>query len=91
MNDGIISVNGKASSKKLSTEPIAPNLPPKDFININAERGAQIISLNSPMPGIAKLIQPIRSITIQKVREGTVVVCWSVFMCVNHTNTMQIF
>ena len=88
---GIKSVKGIASSTKFKTAPVAPKRPPKDFININAERGAQIISLNSPMPGIAKLIQPIRSITIQKVREGTVVVCWSVFMCVNHTNTMQIF
>ena len=70
VNDGIISVNGKASSKKLSTEPIAPNLPPKDFININAERGAHITSENSPIKGMEKLAIPIRSIMIQNEREG---------------------
>ena len=75
VNVGMKSVNGKASSAKFKTAPVAPNLPPKDFKNIKAEMGAQITSLNSPMPGIAKLKQPIRSITIQKVREGTVVVC----------------
>ena len=72
---GMISVNGKASSTKFKTAPVAPNLPPKDFKNMKADSGAQTTSLNSPMPGMAKLKQPIRSITIQNVREGTVVVC----------------
>ena len=72
---GMISVNGNASSTKFITAPVAPNLPPKDLKNIKAESGAQTISLNSPMPGKAKLKQPIRSITTQKVREGMVVVC----------------
>ena len=87
---GMISVNGKASSTKFKTAPVAPNLPPKDLKNIMAEMGAHITSVNSPMPGMAKLIQPIRSITIQNVREGTVVVCWSVFMAKFYTNTMQV-
>ena len=87
---GMISVNGKASSIKFKTAPVAPNLPPKDLKNIIAEMGAHITSLNSPMPGMTKLIQPIRSITIQNVREGTVVVCWSVFMATFYTNTMQV-
>ena len=91
VNVGIISVNGKDSSTKFKTAPVAPNRPPKDFKKIKAERGAQITSVNSPMPGMAKLKQPIRSITIQNVREGIVVVCCSVFMCVIYTNTMQIF
>ena len=72
---GMKSANGKASSTKFITAPVAPNLPPNDFKNIKAEMGAQTTSLNSPMPGKAKLKQPIRSITIQNVREGTVVVC----------------
>ena len=89
VNVGMKSAKGKASSTKFKTAPVAPNLPPKDFIKINAESGAQITSLNSPMPGMAKLIQPIKSITIQNVREGTVVVCWSVFMASIYANTMQ--
>ena len=88
---GMISVNGKASSTKFITAPVAPNLPPKDLKNIKAERGAHMTSLNSPTPGKAKLKQPIRSITIQNVREGTVVVCSSVFMANFYTNTMQFF
>ena len=72
---GMKSANGKASSTKFITAPVAPNLPPNDFKNIKAEMGAQTTSLNSPMPGKAKLKQPIRSIIIQNVREGTVVVC----------------
>ena len=91
VNVGMKSAKGKASSTKFKTAPVAPNLPPKDFIKINAESGAQITSLNSPMPGIAKLIHPIKSITIQNVSEGTVVVCWSVFMATIYTNTMQFF
>ena len=75
VNVGMKSAKGKASSTKFKTAPVAPNLPPNDFKNIKAEMGAQITSLNSPMPGNAKLKQPIRSITIQNVREGTVVVC----------------
>ena len=42
------------------------------------------------MPGMTKLIQPIRSITMQNVREGAVVVCWSVFMTIVYTNTMHV-
>ena len=68
------SANGKASSTKFITAPVAPNLPPKDLKNIKAEMGAQTTSLNSPMPGMAKLKQPIMSITIQNVREGMVAV-----------------
>ena len=70
VNDGIISVNGKASSKKFSTAPIAPNLPPKDLINMKAESGAQITSENSPTKGIEKLAIPIKSIMIQNESEG---------------------
>ena len=69
------SAKGKASSTKFKTAPVEPNLPPNDFKNMKADSGAQTTSLNSPMPGKAKLKQPIRSITIQNVREGTVVVC----------------
>ena len=87
----MISVNGKASSTKFITAPVAPNLPPKDLKNIIAEMGAQIMSVNSPTPGMAKLKQPIRSIIIQNVREGTAVVCSSVFMANFYTNTMQFF
>ena len=75
VNVGMKSAKGKASSTKFKTAPVAPNLPPKDFKNIKAEIGAQITSLNSPMPGMAKLKQPIRSIPMQKLRDGTVVVC----------------
>ena len=74
VNVGMKSAKGKASSTKFKTAPVAPNLPLKDFINIKAEMGAQMTSLNSPMPGKAKLIQPKRSIAIQNVREGTVAV-----------------
>ena len=74
VNVGMKSANGKASSTKFKTAPVAPNLPPKDLKNIKAEIGAQTTSLNSPMPGMAKLKHPRRSITIQNVREGTVVV-----------------
>ena len=82
VNVGIISVKGKASSIKFNTAPVAPKRPPKDLKNINAEIGAQIISLNSPTPGMTKLKQPIRSITMQNVREGIVVtiVCCNAFM-----------
>ena len=75
VNVGMKSAKGKASSTKFKTAPVAPNLPPKDFKNMNADMGAHTTSLNSPMPGMAKLKQPIRSITIQNEREGTVVVC----------------
>ena len=75
VNVGMKSAKGKASSTKFKTAPVAPNLPPNDFKNIKAEMGAHTTSLNSPMPGMAKLKHPIRSITIQNVREGTVVVC----------------
>ena len=75
VNVGMKSAKGKASSTKIKTAPVVPNLPPNDFKNIKADSGAQTTSLNSPMPGMAKLKQPIRSITIQNVREGTVVVC----------------
>ena len=75
VNVGIKSAKGNASSTKFKTAPVAPNLPPKDFKKINAESGAQTTSLNSPIPGMAKLRQPIRSIAIQKAREGFVAVC----------------
>ena len=90
VNVGMKSAKGKASSTKFKTAPVAPNLPPNDFKNIKAESGAQTTSLNSPMPGMTKLIQPIRSITMQNEREGTVVVCWSVFMAIVYTNTMHV-
>lgn len=74
VNVGIKSVKGKASSTKFKTAPVVPNLPPKDFKNIKAESGAQITSPNSPTPGMAKLMQPIRSIAMQKESDGIVVV-----------------
>ena len=66
----MISVNGKASSRKLSTEPIAPNRPPKVRMNMKADSGAHITSENSPINGMEKLAYPIRSIMIQNDREG---------------------
>ena len=86
VNEGITSVKGNASSRKLSTDPIAPNLPPNDFINIKADSGAHITSENSPTNGIEKLAYPIRSIIIQNESDGKdlVCVCWSVFMAFNN-------
>lgn len=75
VKEGIISVKGNASSKKFNTAPTAPNLPPNDFKNINPDMGAPITSLNSPMHGITKLKQPIKSIAIQNDKEGIMVVC----------------
>lgn len=75
VNEGKISVKGKASSRKFKTAPIAPKRPPKDLKNIKAEIGAQMISLNSPNPGMTKLKHPIKSIAMQNVREGIVAVC----------------
>ena len=91
VNVGIKSAKGIASSTKFNTAPVAPNLPPNDFIKINAERGAQITSLNSPMPGMAKLKQPIKSIAMQKESDGiVVVVCCIVFMEYFYANSMQV-
>jgi hypothetical protein len=50
---GIKSVPGKISSTKLKIPPKAPFHPPKVLKKIIAEIGAQIISPNSPIPGIA--------------------------------------
>lgn len=54
-NDGIKSVKGSISSKKLKTLPIFPIFPPKDFRKMKAEIGAQITSDISARTGILKL------------------------------------
>jgi len=53
VNVGIKSVPGSSSSAKLNIPPNAPFHPPKEIKKIRPETGAQIISENSPSPGMA--------------------------------------
>ncbi|MEQ1554421.1 MAG: hypothetical protein ABL929_09600 [Ferruginibacter sp.] len=80
LKDGITSTNGKISSTKFKTAPICPSLPPKIFKKINAESGAHIISENSPIPGMLKLTKPTRSIAMQKINDGVLVLFNSCFI-----------
>ena len=53
VNDGITSVKGMISSRKLKAPPNTPIFPPKSLKKIIADNGAQMISPNSPSAGMA--------------------------------------
>lgn len=66
----MISVNGMISSKKEKPPPSNPPILPKDRKKIIADKGAQKRSDHSPNAGKINEAIPIRSIAIQKSRDG---------------------
>jgi len=67
VNVGIKSKPGNISSIKEIAPAVLPVLPLYIFISNQAETGAQIISVNSPKPGIIYDIYPIASNNILKL------------------------
>lgn len=70
VKEGMISVPGRNSSRKLNPAPSKPFQPPNIVQKIREEMGAQIISAHSPMRGMAYVVIPMMSISTQKTNEG---------------------